>query len=135
MTDTPDTTDIPPERPAHCRSPLWDHRERIERMLGARYSYEQIARALKRCGVSLTGSEVGKWCRRRGLHSAAPSRHRPRADKKYASTAGPAAPTEPPRPAPAGAPMPKAKSLSDLIAEDEAAQRAELARFFKPKSE
>lgn len=96
MTDaTPDTApaDADAERPAHARSPLWDHRERIERMLAERYSYEQIARALGRRGVELTASEIGKWCRRQGLRSAAPSRHdrtRLTADKKPAPSAPPA---------------------------------------------
>ncbi len=85
-----DKTSSPPsderpsdERPAHCRSPLWDHTERIEQMLARRYSYQQIAGALVKQGVQLTGSEIGKWCRRQGLRSIVSSRHR--ADKKSAA--------------------------------------------------
>lgn len=93
MTDTTDLETLS-ERPAHRRSPLWDHQQPIERMLAGKYSYEQIARALKKAGVTLTASEVGKWCRRQGLRSVAPSRHRPSADKKSAPAASaPAAST------------------------------------------
>ena len=129
MTDTTDTT----ERPAHCRSPLWDHVDRIRTMLGERYSYEQIARALTRRGVTLTASEIGKWCRRQGLRSVAPSRHR-RVDKKSAATA--ANPLSPAAPAPASSPAAgKAKSISALLAEDEAAQAASLGKFFPSSKE
>lgn len=102
MTDeTSSPREQPDERPAHCRSPLWNQRERIEQMLARRYSYGQIAGALVKQGVKLSGSEVGKWCRRQGLRSAVSSRHR--ADKKSAS----------PVPAPAAAAA--GQSMAELL--------------------
>ena len=136
-----DKTSSPPsderpsdERPAHCRSPLCDHRAAIEQMLARRYSYQQIAGALVRRGVTLGASEIGKWCRRQGLRSVVSSRHRTSTNKKSPSApaAAPKAPA-PATPAPAG--PGKTKSLSDLLADDEAERGAVVDRFFGPKSE
>jgi IS30 family transposase len=93
-------------------------------MLGERYSYEQIARALARRGVHLSASEIGKWCRRQGLRSVVSSRHQPSADKK-------SAPAQAPAPAATPAPIPAPKSISELLAEDAAAQAATLGKFFR----
>lgn len=127
------------ERPAHMKSPLWDHLERIEKMLGARYSYQQIANALARRGVQLTASEVGKWCRRRGLRSCAPSRHKAGGADKKAAPAGPApAPHAAPSAAsaaPSSESPPRRGSLSQMLADDEHAARAAVDQFFRPKSE
>lgn len=121
-----DAARVAAERPAHRRAPMWDARERIQQLLAAGRSYGQIVRMLH---LPVSPSRLGKWCRHVGLVEPRP--YLRAADKKSAPTAAATAP----RPAPAGAPCRKAKSISDLIAEDEAAQRAELARFFKPKSE
>ena len=109
------TVDAPgeAERPAHRRSLLWDHIDRIRAMLAERYSYEQIARALALRGVHLSGSEVGKWCRRQGLRSVVSSRHR--ADKKSAAQVPPAAAA--PAATPSSAAQP-ATSSSEAAAAD-----------------
>lgn len=102
------------ERPAHCRSPLWDHRARIEKMLEARYSYQQIANALCVRGVRLSGSEVGKWCRRQGMRSVVSSRHqRPAADKKSAPAA--AVPTPAPAQKIPASPLPSADAAASAL--------------------
>ncbi len=132
MTDTTDTTGALPERPAHCRSPLWDHIERISTMLESRYSYEQIARAMKKAGVTLTASEVGKWCRRQGLRSAAPSRHRPRADKTSAPSTAPAAPEAPAHTDQAPPAKTSASPLADALGPEPA---DEWASFRKPSED
>ncbi len=133
MTETNDPDEPLDERPAHARSPLWDHRDSIEAMLGRRYSYEQIARTLKRLGVAISASGIGKWCRRQGLRSAAPSRHRarPGADKKPAPSPG--ASTTPPGPAPAPAPA-SSPSLHELLAQEERERAAIADQFFNPRS-
>jgi len=119
------------QRPYWRRSPLWDHEAEIRRRIAEGQSYAQIVRCLS---LPVGARRLGQFCcEQLSIHSLRPSRH-DRADKKSAAP-GPAAPTVPASPAPAGAQMPKAKPISDLIAHDEAAQRAELARFFKPKSE
>ena len=116
-----DKTSSPPsderpsdERPAHCRSPLWDHRAAIEQMLARRYSYQQIAGALVKQGVQLTGSEIGKWCRRQGLRSIVSSRHR--ADKKAAA----------PEPTPVPPPAAPRSSLADAYGPEPADPLADL---------
>lgn len=133
MTETTDPDEPLDERPAHARSPLWDHRARIEKMLEARYSYEQIARALKRAGVAISASGIGKWCRRRGLHSAAPSRHRPSGgDKKSAPRSSAAAA---PAPAPASPSLAASSpSLRELLVQEERERAALADQFFNPRS-
>lgn len=128
------------ERPAHRRSIFFDHQARIRELLAEGRSYRQILCMLRLKHMSR--SVLARWCERQGLHSTATSsgpRAGERMDKKSALPAGPAAAnaaSEPALPAAPNAPAAsQAKSISDLIAEDEAAQRAELARFFKPKSE
>lgn len=129
------------ERPAHRRSIFFDHQARIRQLIAEGYSYRQVLCILKL--KKMHRSVLARWCARQGIASSATSASNPAARAAAAKTsaplAGPAAAnaaSEPALPAAPNAPAAgQAKSISDLIAEDEATQRAELARFFKPKSE
>jgi len=125
------------ERPARRRAAMWDSIERIRQLLSDGRSYGQIVRMLH---LSISPSRLGKWCRAAGLVQPRLQNLSPRAagaEKKVAATAAnPLSPSCPaPSPSPSLSEAGNAKSISELLREDEAAQRAELARFFKPKSE
>ncbi len=113
------------ERPGHRRSVFWDHQDRIRALLADGRSYRQILCILRL--KEMHRSVLARWCARQGLHSQAPGRPGSRSADKPAGAPEPA-------PAPAAAPASpeagKAKSLSELLSDDEAALAEILEKFF-----
>ncbi len=118
------------ERPAHRRSVFFDHEQRIRELLAAGRSYRQILRMLR---LHQHRSVLARWCARQGLHSAAPSRHRPSGgDKKPAQpSSAAAAPAPAPSSPPASAPPPR-RVLSEALGPEPG---DEWAAFRKPETE
>ena len=130
MTDETDKQTTPEPRPYWRRSELWDYEDAIRKRVAEKQSYQQILDALARLGLQkkLSVRRLAQFCvQQLHIHSLRPSRHdrtRAGADKKSAAQA-PAAST-------AAASAPKANSISELLAEDQASQAASLGKFFKP---
>lgn len=130
MTDEKQSEPAP--RPYWRRSALWDFENAIRSRIAEGRSYPQILSALRRLGLKekISVRRLAQFCvEGLGIHSLRPSRHaRAGADKK-------SAPAQAPAPAATPAPSPAPKSISELLAEDEAAQAANLAKFFQPRND
>lgn len=110
------------ERPAHRRSVFFDHEPRIRELLAAGRSYRQILCILRL--KNMHRSVLARWCERQGLHSQCPTRPGGKGADKKSAPARALGPTATPGP----------KSISELLAEDEATQAANLGKFFKPRN-
>lgn len=81
-----ETKETAPEPGWHKRSPLWAREAEIRELLAKGCSYRQIVRMLR---LGITRQSLSEWCRRAGLQSHAPSRHRQAAEKPPASRQAP----------------------------------------------
>jgi len=102
------------EKPARRRSPMWASAARIRELVLAGYSYAQVSRMLK---LEVSASRLGKWCRTAGIVPPKPHASRP----------------PPPATAEVEAKPEKAqaRSISEVLDEEQRAQRSSLSQFFK----
>jgi hypothetical protein len=142
MADEIDTQAEPEPRPYWRRSELWDYEDAIRKRVVEKQSYQQILDALVRLGLQkkLSARRVGQFCvEQLHIHSRRPSRHdrtRGGADKTSACTSDASGPAALPAPSASAEPPGSAEkgksTISELLAEDEASQVAQLGKFFKP---
>ncbi len=139
MTNETDKQPPPAPRPYWRRSELWDFEAAIRQRIAEKQSYPQIHGALKLEG-KISVRRLAQFCvQQLGIHSLRPSRHdrtRGGADKTSACTSDASGPAALPAPSasaepPASGEAGKAKSISELLAEDEASQAAQLGKFFR----